>query len=281
MNYLKFKCPHCGQKLEAAAEMFGNMNKCPVCRSELRVPDSRISSGIQLSNFVLQKRIGMGGMGEVWLAEQLPMGRLVALKIIKEKLNEDPSFLKRFAREIKNSGRLNHPNIATAYLAGSDNNIQYMAMEYIEGHTLDARIKIGPLSEEKALEIVNEIAHGLDYAWNSFKMIHRDIKPSNIIISNDGTVKLLDMGIARSLIETQLTTLATSTGEVMGTPHYMSPEQAQSQKDIDCRTDIYSLGIVLHEMLTGRGRGGGAGGGGGGGGRGGEGRRGGGGGEAL
>jgi len=252
MSNIKFKCPQCGQKLEAGPEMFGNMNRCPVCQNELRVPDSRLSPGIQIGNFVLKERIGMGGMGEVWLAEQQPMGRQVALKIMKEKLNDDPSFQKRFAREIRNSGRLNHPNIATAYLAGADNNIQYMAMEYIEGHTLEARIRNGPLSEEKALATVAGVAAGLDYAWNSFKMIHRDIKPSNIMICSDGTIKLLDMGIARSLQEGHQTTLATTTGEIMGTPHYMSPEQAQSQNNIDCRTDIYSLGIVLHEMLTGR-----------------------------
>lgn len=249
---IKFQCPQCGQKLEADSDMFGNMNKCPVCHVDFKVPDSRLSTGIHIGNFILKKRIGMGGMGEVWLAEQQTMGRQVALKIVKEQFNDNPSFQKRFAREIQNSGKLNHPNIATAYFAGEDNNIQYMAMEYIDGHTLDSRIRLGPLSEEKALSIIKAVSTGLDYAWKNFKMIHRDIKPSNIMISDNDNVKILDMGIARSMQEVLSTTLATTTGEVMGTPHYMSPEQAQGQKDIDCRTDMYSLGIVLHEMLTGK-----------------------------
>ncbi|OGV34794.1 MAG: hypothetical protein A2020_09740 [Lentisphaerae bacterium GWF2_45_14] len=250
MSSLKFKCPHCGQKLEADVEMFGNIKTCPACNRKLLVPDSRLCPGIQLGNFTLQRRIGIGGMGEVWLAEQQPMGRRAALKIMREKLNEDSYFQKRFMREIKNSGQLNHPNIATAYLAGTDNNIQYMAMEYIEGDTLEERIKKGPLKEGEAIKVVSDIASGLDYAWTNFKMIHRDIKPSNIMISNGGTVKLLDLGIARNLLESNQTFLTTCAGEIFGTPHYMSPEQAQNGKDIDCRADIYSLGIVLHEMLT-------------------------------
>ncbi|MFA7231602.1 MAG: protein kinase [Victivallaceae bacterium] len=250
MNSLKFKCPHCSQKLEAEATMFGEHNSCPACGEKLQIPDSRLASGIQLDDFVLRERIGSGGMGEVWLAEQQSMGRQVALKIMRENLAETPLFQKRFLNEVKNSGSLMHPNIVTAFHAGCDSGIHYMAMEFIEGVTLQQRLLAGPVPEPEALQITLEVAVALDYAWRKFKIIHRDIKPANIMLTPDGAVKLLDMGIARTFGNAQ-TNITTGTG-IVGTPHYMSPEQAVNEPDIDCRCDIYALGIVLCEMLTGK-----------------------------
>jgi serine/threonine protein kinase len=250
MSSLKFKCPNCNQKLEAEAALFGTHNICPSCHTDLRVPDSRLSPGIQIGDFILREKIGTGGMGEVWSADQPSMDRVVALKIIRAELADTPYIQERFIKEVRSSGRLIHPNIVTAFHAGCDNGIHYMAMEYVEGITLETRIKQGVLPEHEALKIVHEIASALDYVWRKFKIIHRDIKPSNIMLTSDHEVKLLDMGISRDL-SVDSTTI-TNANIIIGTPHYMSPEQAENAPDIDCRSDIYALGVVLCEMLTGK-----------------------------
>ncbi|MCP3966711.1 MAG: serine/threonine protein kinase [Lentisphaerae bacterium] len=252
MSTFRFKCPHCNQKLEAEDAMFGSVNVCPNCNEEFQVPDSRLSPGVEIGEYILRECIGSGGMGEVWLAEQQSMGRDVALKIMRAELSQNPDFKKRFQKEIKSSGKMMHTNIVTAFQSGCDNGIYYMAMEYVNGETLEQHLRKGPMTEAEALKVTASVAKALKFAWDKFKIVHRDIKPSNIIISKDGVVKLLDLGISRTFVPGNQMTTLTGAGLLIGTPHYMSPEQAENKPDIDCRADIYTLGIVFCEMLTGR-----------------------------
>ncbi|QSH41393.1 serine/threonine-protein kinase [Lentisphaerota bacterium ZTH] len=252
MSTFRFKCPHCSQKLEAEDTMFGSLNVCPECNKEFQVPDSRLSAGVEIGDYILRKRIGSGGMGEVWLAEQQSMGRDVALKVMRSELSKNPEFVRRFQKEIFSSGKMLHNNIVTAFHSGCENGVFFMAMEYVKGETLEQRLQRSALPEAEALKVVTSVAKALKFAWDNFKIIHRDIKPSNIMLSEDGAVKLLDLGISRSFAPGNQMTTLTGVGLLIGTPHYMSPEQAENKPDIDCRADIYTLGIVLCEMLTGK-----------------------------
>jgi len=205
--------------------------------------------GLELGGFVMEMKLGAGGMGEVWLANQKAMDRKVALKILSPAITRDPSFSERFMREVKTSAKLSHPNIVTAHDAGRDKGISYLAVSFIEGVELGALLKMERrIPEEKALALARGVAEGLAYAWNRFKLIHRDIKPENIMIDSDGTPKLMDMGLSKSLAEEKS---LTTTGSITGTPYYMSPEQAKGDRSIDFRSDIYSLGATLYHLATG------------------------------
>ena len=208
-----------------------------------------LKEGMDLAGFTLIRQIGEGGMGEVWLAEQKSMSRTVALKILDPNLDTKGDFTSRFLKEVQISAKLNHQNIVTAHDAGEVDGLHFLAMTYVEGKPLDDILyEQTTLSEKESLQIARSISEALDYAWSEFKILHRDIKPSNIIIDNRGTPQLLDMGISKCLTED---TSITVTGFMLGTPCYISPEQVVGEKDIDCRTDIYSLGVLLYHMLTG------------------------------
>lgn len=208
-----------------------------------------ISESMEFDDFKVKRRLGSGGMGEVWLAKQLSMEREVALKILSPELVRNDKLVSRFIKEVQTAGKLHHPNIITAYYSGNVAGTKYLACEYIDGVVLDDRLKIDKIFEEKeAMQIIRAIASALEYAWNNFHLIHRDVKPANIIISNNGQPMLMDMGISKFAMEaSELTT----TGAIIGTPYYMSPEQARADKNIDCRADIYSLGATLYHMVTG------------------------------
>ena len=190
--------------------------------------------------------LGTGGMSEVYLAKDTKAGNKVAIKVLDKKLSKDKEYITRFSREIEISKSLSHPNIIKIISYGSYKGSYYIVYEYIDGPTLDKYIKSGKLSisdiEDKAIQILT----GLSYA-HSKGIIHRDIKPSNIIISDKGIVKILDFGIAKASTKSTIT----KTGMFMGSPHYTSPEQIDGKK-VDIRTDIYSLGIVLYEMVEGK-----------------------------
>ncbi|MCY3018717.1 MAG: protein kinase [Planctomycetota bacterium] len=221
-----------------------------------------------LGQYKLLERIGEGGMGTVYLAEDTAVGRMVAVKVLPKKHADRHEFLSRFRREAQATGKLNHPNIVTAYTVGEANGLHYYAMEYCDGETLDKVLtREGFLPWDKAAEVVMQVARGLKHA-HAHSIIHRDIKPGNIFICRsptaDGTstetqqlgladtfvAKILDLGLSKN-IGGEATSFYTQTGLALGTPHYVSPEQARGDKAIDGRTDIYSLGATFYHLVTG------------------------------
>ncbi len=249
MPTISFECPGCHTKLVADNSLCGSIINCKDCGNSVIIPIPGISEGMVVGDFVLKSKLGTGGMGEVWLAYHAAMDRHVALKILSPKFTSNQLFLDRFMKEAKNSGKLFHPNIVTAYHAGVDNGVYYLAISYVDGKNLRDRIDAGEIMlEREALLITRAIVDALDYAWTECKIVHRDIKPANIIIDKKGVAKVLDLGISKSIDEDNTLTM---TGTFVGTPFYMSPEQALGDKNIDFRADIYSLGATLYHMVTG------------------------------
>jgi beta-lactam-binding protein with PASTA domain/predicted Ser/Thr protein kinase len=200
--------------------------------------------------YEVQQRIGRGGMADVFLARDLLLDRAVAIKVLFPEFATDPAFVERFRREAQSAANLNHPNIVGVYDWGRSGNTYFMAMEYVQGRTLADIVKAnGRLSAQQATDVAMEVAGALGFAHRN-GVVHRDIKPANILIGASGQVKVADFGIARALgsaVESNLT----QAGAVMGTATYFSPEQAQGGQP-DPRSDLYSLGIVLYEMVGGK-----------------------------
>lgn len=204
----------------------------------------------KFANLEIEHLIGRGGMGAVYKAQQTNLGRSVALKILSPRLGSDPSFTERFAREARTLARLAHPNIVTVFDFGSTDSMPYLVMEYIDGVNLRDAIQMGRVKAERALEIVQQICQALQYAHDS-GIIHRDIKPENILIDRRGHVKIADFGLAKLLEPTPEEFTLTGTRQVMGTLSYMAPEQIEKPHTVDHRADLYSLGVVFYELLTG------------------------------
>ncbi|MDE3090863.1 MAG: serine/threonine protein kinase, partial [Chloroflexota bacterium] len=204
--------------------------------------------GKTVGNYQIVEEIGRGGMGTVFRGFQPSLNRPVAIKVLSPALAQDAEFFKRFKQEALATAALDHPNIIHVYDTGEDQDVHYIAMEYIGGGNLYSRIRdqAAPMPVVEAARIAAQIATALDFAHRR-GIVHRDVKPSNILLDPEGRAVLSDLGIARALEGTRLT----HTGVMMGTPEYMSPEQAQG-KPVDGRADLYSLGVVLYEMLTGR-----------------------------
>jgi len=202
--------------------------------------------GKEIGRFVITERIGEGGMAVVYKAHQPSLNRDVAVKILTGPLARDEEFVLRFRREAVVAGALGHPNILTVHDAGTtEDGLHYIVMEYASGGTLKELLARGPLSVERACEIGAQVADALEAAHGA-GIVHRDLKPSNILFSGDGRPLLMDFGVALTASGTRLT----RAGVVVGTPEYMSPEQAQGA-EVDRRSDVYSLGILVYEMLTG------------------------------
>ncbi len=194
--------------------------------------------------------IGAGGMGAVYKARQSGLDRLVALKILPEEFGHDVKFALRFTREARTLARLSHPNIVSVYEFGHIEDTYYFLMEFVDGSTLRDVIKAGQLAPAHALAIVPHLCDALQYAHDK-GIVHRDIKPENILIAVDGSVKIADFGLSRILGNENPSEMLTGTHQVMGTPRYMAPEQLEGSRGVDHRADIYSLGVVFYEMLTG------------------------------
>ncbi len=214
----------------------------------------RVDKGVQLGHYEILSRLGKGGMGEVYLAQDTRLDRRVALKILPADLAIDSDRLARFIREAKSASALNHPNIITVYDVGETAGTHFIAYEFIDGTTLREFAKSAAFNLASALEIGTQVAAALVEAHRA-GIVHRDLKPDNVMIRPTGLVKLLDFGIARLSQptepgDTSATAMQTQSGLLIGTPQFMSPEQARGT-DVNHQTDIFSFGVVLHEMLSG------------------------------
>ena len=198
----------------------------------------------------IEKLIGAGGMGAVYKAKQEGLDRVVALKILPEEFAHDVKFALRFTREARTLAKLNHSNIVSVFEFGNVEDTYYFLMEYVDGSTLRDVVQSQQLAPEHALSIVPHLCDALQYAHDK-GVIHRDIKPENILMAVDGSVKIADFGLSRILSNDAQPTVLTGTHQILGTPRYMAPEQLEGSRSVDHRADIYSLGVVFYEMLTG------------------------------
>jgi serine/threonine protein kinase len=204
-------------------------------------------TGRTVAHFRIGEPLGSGGMGVVYQAEDIRLGRLVALKFLAPELVRDPRAKERFLTEARAASALEHPNLCMILEVGeSEDGLLFLAMPCYDGESLERRIARGPLPIEEALDFASQAARGLAKA-HQHGIIHRDVKPGNLFVTSDGVVKVLDFGIAKLMGEVGPTRL----GAVLGTPSYMAPEQTRGE-EVDARTDVWSLGVVLYEMLTGR-----------------------------
>ncbi len=206
--------------------------------------------GAAFPGFELIALLGRGGMGEVYKARQKKLNRLVAIKILPEPFGKLDEFTERFRREAQSLARLNHPNIVTIYDYGEANGLCYLVMEFVDGVDLRQTIEAKTLTAEEALRIVPQVCDALQFAHDQ-GIVHRDIKPANILLDKTGRVKIADFGLAKIVGKSPTDLTLTAMGDVMGTPEYMAPEQRRASQTVDHRADIYSLGVVFYEMLTG------------------------------
>ena len=206
-------------------------------------------SGTTLGNYKLVRKIAQGGMGVIYEAVQINLDRKVALKVLTPELATRPEFLQRFEREAKSAAALNHPNIVAVHDFGEADGRRFIIMEFIDGENLSEYIsKRGKIPVENALAIVEQAAHALKAAAEK-SIIHRDIKPSNLMLTRDGRVKVADMGLAKILTQDSELTMSSVS---IGSPHFIAPEQAGDSKNADHRVDIYSLGVTLLYLVTGK-----------------------------
>ena len=257
------KCPHCGKPVPAGAP--GGL--CPECLvkvgigSEAGSPDAgpkRPALAPPLLEDIARhfpqleiiELLGFGGMGAVYKARQREIDRLVALKILPSESASDPGFAERFTREARALAKLSHPNIVALHEFGHVDGLHYFMMEFVDGLNLRQLEQAGRLSAREALKIIPQICEALQFAHDE-GIVHRDIKPENVLLDKKGRVKIADFGLARILGHEPEDFRLTRAREVMGTPHYMAPEQVETPQSVDHRADIFSLGVVFYEMLTG------------------------------
>jgi serine/threonine protein kinase len=202
-----------------------------------------------LGSYRLIDRLGAGGMGEVWRAEDTRLLREVAIKILSERIANDPEWKARFLREARTVAQMNHPNIATIYSIEQEAEKLFIVMELVEGESLATVLARGPVPPREAVIIIKQVAEALAEAHEK-GVVHRDVKPDNIIVGKRG-VKVLDFGIAKQVVSTSDAPTLTQAGLIVGTPFYMSPEQALG-RPVDVRSDLFSLGVVLYEAVTGK-----------------------------
>ncbi|MCJ7675045.1 MAG: serine/threonine protein kinase, partial [Sedimentisphaerales bacterium] len=270
------RCSECGGQLPADAPQ----GLCPQCLMKLGLPSGAevhkpavsadqsdvptmatppagftppepVELADQLPQLEILELLGQGGMGAVYKARQKQLDRLVALKILPPQIGETEAFAERFTREAQSLAKLNHPRIVSVHDFGhTETGLYYFIMEFVDGTDLRRVIQTGELSPSEALEIVPQVCEVLQYAHEE-GIVHRDIKPENILLDKKGRVRIADFGLAKLLDRPATTYTLTRAGQRMGTPHYMAPEQIEHPNTVDHRADIFSLGVVFYEMLTG------------------------------
>ena len=242
-------CPACLLKRGFATSTGGGESNKQGAHTEY-VPPPPAELAHNFPELEILEMVGRGGMGVVYKARQKRLDRLVALKILPPNVSRDAAFSERFTREAKALARLTHPNIVTVHDFGQADGLFYFVMEFVDGMNLRQLLDTGKMSPKEALAIVPQICDALQYAHDK-GIVHRDIKPENILLAKDGAVKIADFGLAKLVgLEAKDLTI-TSARDVIGTPHYMAPEQIEHPQDVDHRADIYSLGVVFYQMLTG------------------------------
>jgi predicted Ser/Thr protein kinase len=263
---MKIHCPHCLEETELENSVADSVVRCVSCkavfdpRKKDTVPqavgaDARaellpgICAGDGFGGYVLERKLGKGGMGIVFAATQLSLGRKVAIKVLAHDLLDDPEFVKRFEREARALASLNHPNIVKVIDKGIERGNVYLVMEYVDGVSLRDLMNDRRLPARDALKLIPQLCDALEYA-HSRGVIHRDVKPENILIDTAGGLKVADFGLARIVGEPAAGRI-TRSNAVMGSLDYMAPEQRERTKEADHRADIYALGVVVYEMLTG------------------------------
>ena len=245
---MRFQCSSCGRIVAVDDIDAGIMVQCGHCGSVVQVPPTRLSRGSVIADFIIRRAIGQGGMGTVYLSHQITLDRPAALKILAESYANNAEFVALFIKEARAAAKLNHPHIVQAYAVGEDDGLLYFAMENIDGETMkDVLEREGVIPVDQALNIIQQIAEALNYAWIEQKLIHCDIKPDNIMLTSTGRAKLADLGLARVTGDMN----DSEEDEVMGTPQYISPE-ALTGAPMDTRSDIYSLGATFYQFVTGR-----------------------------
>ncbi len=260
-------CPRCGADLSDSASPGG---LCPKCLLEMGLKDAESAPEVVVTGgesptepapsleelaprfpqLELIELLGRGGMGSVYKARQKGLDRLVALKIMPATAAKDPSWPERFAREARALARLSHPNIVGVYDSGETEGVYFFAMEFVDGVNLRQMIRAKTAAPKQALAIVVQICDALQYAHEE-GVVHRDIKPENILVDQRGRVKIADFGLVKLLGGKDGGYTLTRSQQTMGTPHYMAPEQWEKPLEVDHRADIYSLGVVFYELLTG------------------------------
>ncbi len=228
-----------------AKETFGS---APTIASNPPPPHPSFTTGHLLAGrFLLDRRLGEGGMGAVWLARDEKLGELVAVKVIRDALIADPNAIERFKREVSAARRVHHHNVVRLHDLGEENGLLFLSMEFVDGENVADRIhRRGPLPFAEVRQLALQLCDGLEAA-HAAGVIHRDLKPANVLLSNGGPVKIIDFGVAKLA---QLEGM-TATNLILGTPEYMAPEQIRGAA-IDARTDLYAVGMILHEAIVGR-----------------------------
>lgn len=241
-------CKHCGKNVETATDRNSGRLLCAGCGAPLGYSAAALPAGTVIAGYRIEEPVGQGGMGVVYRATQISLGRPAALKILSDELSGDPAFVESFFHEAHVAANLTHPNIVQAYAAGTTKEgINYFAMEFIDGETLELKLKrTGPLAPVAAMQVALQLARALEYAWKAKRMCHGDIKPDNVLITHKGEVKLADLGLARSIHE------ESAKRDVMVTPLYAAPELISGkQTSLSLRSDMYSYGAALYHIVVG------------------------------
>ncbi|MGH7199715.1 MAG: serine/threonine-protein kinase, partial [Planctomycetaceae bacterium] len=242
-------CPECLLR-QGLGEAHPTPSRSPTAAGHGFVPVESQKLAQKFPQLEILELLGKGGMGAVYKARQPTLDRLVAVKVLPPEVGRDPAFAERFTREARTLARLSHPNIVTVYDFGEADGLFYFIMEYVDGVNLRQMAHAAALEPAQALAIIPQICDALQYAHEE-GVVHRDIKPENILVDKRGRVKIADFGLVKLLGREPGDLTLTEAQQVMGTLHYMAPEQMRGSREVDHRADIYSLGVVFYELLTG------------------------------